>query len=102
MKKKTMILNRQFYTLDSMHQLGHSNEVTLYINGMCEPYRVGLSNEDDLFWIKLYCRKIHFYGFDEDRKINLYILNLLFAKLVDGFELGISRFFERIAVNDSW
>ena len=69
---------------------------------MYEPYRVGLSNEDDLFWIKLYCRKVHFYGFDEDRKISLYILNLLFTKLVDGFELGISQYFEKISVNDSW
>ncbi|KAM3135238.1 hypothetical protein pb186bvf_012703 [Paramecium bursaria] len=83
-------------------QLGHSNEVTLYVNGIYEPYRVGLSNEDDQFWIRLYYRKVHFYGFDRQRKINLYILNLLFTKLVDGFELGISRFVERIAVNDSW
>ena len=59
-----MILNRQFYTLDSMHQLGHSNEVTLYVNGIYEPYRVGLSNEDDQFWIRLYYRKANFFGFD--------------------------------------
>ena len=87
----SFVFNRHFYTLDTMHKLGHSNEVTLYVNGMYEPYRVGLSNEDNLLWIKLYSRKTNFVGIDEDRKINSYILNLLFTKLIDGFELGISK-----------
>ena len=98
----SFVLNKPFYTLDTMHLIGHSNEVNLYVNGMYEPFSIGLSNEDGLFWMKLYCRKIHFYGIDEDRIFNMDMVNLLFTKLNDGFELGISRYFERISVYDSW
>ena len=70
---------------------------------MYDYFRVGFSNEDNKLWIKLYCRKGSFIGIDdENRKINMYIVNMLFTKLTDGFELAISRYLQEIIIGNCW